>query len=280
MIRIGSATNQPVLVGLLGHQPTVLRFALMSAQSHHSRLTVLHSTGMPPQPADFYAGFDVIDELRREGQSVLDDARRLIEQESREVPVEYVLTSEPALPALEQAAAGARLVVLGSDTLPPLDRLLRTAVSGHLALHAPCPVVVVPELSPPGVRGGDVVLALDGETPAEGPIRFALEEAEVRGTAVKVLHVAPEESEAADIDARRTGIAEILAGWREKYPDVPLAEVVEPNDPRAGVLHATRDATLVVVGRPHRRGLPGSRSVAGDVLRQAHGPVAVVPARW
>ncbi|RYY39485.1 MAG: universal stress protein, partial [Actinomycetales bacterium] len=59
--------------------------------------------------------------------------------------VEYVLEPGEPLGVLEREALGASMVVVGSDHVPWFERLLRSRVAGTLALHSPCPVVVVPE---------------------------------------------------------------------------------------------------------------------------------------
>ena len=84
----------------------------------------------------------------------------------------------------------------------------------------------------------------------------------------------PESLAAADWAAR-----EALAPWRERYPDVPVAEHVELGSAGQVLLSVSGGAQLLVVGRRARRGAVGPRigSVAHAALHLAPCPVAVVP---
>ena len=142
-----NTATSPVVVGIADKQPSALGVAIRQASATESPLWVVHSVGVPSQAAEFYAGYEVIEDLRRTGQGVLDDARHFIEREAPGLEVDYILSTDEPLHAIQHAAANARLIVLGADDVPWYDRLLRTKVAGHLALHAPCPIIVVPEHS-------------------------------------------------------------------------------------------------------------------------------------
>ena len=79
---------------------------------------------------------------------------------------------------------------------------------------------------------------------------------------------------------RREALSEQLAGWREKYPDVPVTEVVERSHPVEALVRASRTADLVVVGCRGRGGFGGMLlgSVSQGLIRHADCPVAVVHA--
>lgn len=277
-----NTANRPVVIGILDQQPSALSFAIAQAQSTRSPLHVIHSAGFPSQLSEFYAGSSLLEDLRADGQQVLDAARRFVEEQAPEVDTQYILTDVPPLQALEDVAAEARVIVLGTDDVPWLDRLLRTTVTGHLARHAPCPVVVVPELSYSGRFEGDIILTLHGDTVADGPIRFAFEQADTHDRVLHVLHATPPGTLRSDSEEIRADIAEVLAGWRERYPDVMVLPAYASGDAKTIVLRATESAGLVVVGRPHGHARPFavSRPLATEVLRRCHGPVAVVPATY
>lgn len=277
-----NTVNRPVVIGLLDHQPWALSFAIAQAQSTRSPLRVIHSAGSPSQLSEFYAGSALLEDLRADGQQVLDAARRFVEEHAPEVDAQYTLTDVAPLHALEGVATEARFIVLGTDDVPRFERLLRTKVSGYLARHAPCPVVVVPELSYLGSFEGDIVLTLDGDALADGPIRFAFEQAEAHDRVLHVLHATPPGTLGSDSEEVRANIAEVLAGWRERYPDVMVLPAYASGNAKAIVLRATERAGLVVVGRPHGHATPFavSKPLATEVLRRCHGPVAVVPASY
>lgn len=278
-----NTANRPVVIGIVDKQPSALTFAIAEARSRLSPLHVIHSAGLSSQISEFSAESILEDDVRAAGQEVLDDARRFVEDQAPGLDVEYTLTSVPPLSALEEAATSARVMVLGADDIPWFDRLLRTTVSGHLARHAPCPVVVVPELAYPARFEGDIVLTLDGDTLADGPIRFAFEEANAHDRVLHVLHATPPGTLTSDSEEIRANIAEVLAGWREPYPDVTVLDAYTFGDPKAVVLRASERAALVVVGRPHgghTTPFAVSRPLATEVLRGSHSPVAVVPASY
>lgn len=274
--------SKPVVVGIVDKQPTVLKVAVEEARSTHSPLIVVHSIGSPAQMADFYGGSQLQLELRKSGQAVLEGARQQLEKQAPDLEVHYVLSSELPVPAIENASADARLVVVGSDDVPWFERIIRSETAGHLARHSDHPVIAVPELKFAESYEGDVVLALDGETTAEGPIRFAFEQASRRDAALHVLHVATPDNAAADPELIAPNLSEVMAGWHDEFPDTHVFEVVTTGEVAESIVHSTETASLVVVGRPHSQHLLKSvvRSIAAKVLGDAHCPIAVVPSTY
>jgi hypothetical protein len=162
--------SRPVVVGVAEKQPNVLTFAVQEARTTQSPLRVVHATGIHPPTAGSFAGGLVVEELRQAGRPVLDDAEHLIHDEAPGLDANFVLTSETPVRALEHTSSGARLLVLGSDEVPWFDGLAHRRISGHMALHAECPVVVVPSDSPTRTTG-DLVLTLDGDIAAVVALR-------------------------------------------------------------------------------------------------------------
>ena len=76
-------------------------------------------------------------------------------------------------------------------------------------------------------------------------------------------------------------MAESLAGWREKYPDVDVREHVIRALPAEALIGESEGADLLVVGSRGRGGFGGLLlgSVSHTVLQHAHCPVAVVRPR-
>lgn len=273
----------PVVVGVADKQPTALRFALREAHRRGTHLRVVHSAGLPVQASAAYAGgaagAEVLEGLREAGQQILDDARHFIEQEVTPATVTYVLTAVAPIEALESEATEAGTVVIGADDLSWPDRLLGGATASHVALHATAPVVVVPERVYPTSSTGGVVIALDGDSPARGPLQFAFEQAAARGHALHVMHAIPPGTTRPDAEGIRANIGEILAGWTTTYPGVRVLLSFPIDEPDDACVRATERSELVVIGRPHRHGLPFvlARPLAAEVLRHAQCPVAVVP---
>ncbi|TXL57506.1 universal stress protein [Aeromicrobium terrae] len=277
-------TPQPVVIAVADKQPLALRFAVDEARRRRAPLRVVHSTNVPLQVAELFAG-DVMtmpEEFRAAGEMVIDGARHVLEDLGVGADVEYVLTPSTPIDVLMHEAENAALIVVGADDVPWLERLMRTKIAGHLAKHAPCPVVVVPERELPPGPDGEVVLTLDGRTAATGPLRFAFEEANARDCLLHVLHATPLGTLKADEEAARARVGEVLAGWRVTYPDVAVLEGFTSDDPEAALIRATRSAELAVLGRPHDTLLPLAltRPLAMRVLLRAQCPVAVVPADY
>lgn len=274
--------SRPVVIGIGDKQPTALRYALNEAARRGADLRVVHSAGVPAQAAAFYVGEELLEGLLEEGQKVLDDAQHFVEGEGSTVEVTYALTTAAPIDALEAAAHEANPLIIGADDISWPDRLLGGAIATHIALHAPCPVVVVPERIYPTPLSGGVLIALDGDTSARGPIQFAFEAASTRDNVLHVLHAIPPATTTEDAEAMRANVGEVLAGWSDTYPDVKVYLTFTIDDPEEACIRATGLSELVVVGRPHRHSLPFAlaRPLAAEVLTHAHCPVAVVPSDY
>ncbi|MCD9198216.1 universal stress protein [Aeromicrobium wangtongii] len=271
-------TTKPVVVGVMGKQSSVLTFAMQEAAETHSPLTVMHSTGLAMQAGDLYADREVLGELRAHGRTLLDEVKEFVQHEAPDLQAEYVLTAVPPMQALEDASRGARALIVGSDHVPWFDRLLLSEVAGRLARHTDCPVVVVPELNSAHTHDGSIILPLDGDTVADGAIRFAFEHAAAHHTAVRVLHVIAPRTLADEAEAIKADVEKVIAGWRTTYPDIPVETSFSIGEPEPAIIRSTSGARLVVVARPRsHRALAASGSLATQVLRGAHCPVAVVP---
>jgi nucleotide-binding universal stress UspA family protein len=200
---------------------------------------------------------------------------------------EHVLDGFP-VPRLVEASRHAGLVVIGDRGLGGFTSLLVGSVALGLTARAECPVVVVR-----GGRSSDagpVVVGIDGSRISEAALAFAFEAADAREVPLIAVHAWTDSViEAAtvplvDWDAveteERSLLAERLAGWGEKFPDVVVRRVVVRDRPAHALIEQALGAAaqLVVVGS-HGRGsaaglVLGSASHA--VLHHSPCPVAVV----
>jgi nucleotide-binding universal stress UspA family protein len=144
----------------------------------------------------------------------------------------------------------------------------------------------------PGPTGNRlVVLGLDTEHPDDSVIEFAFDAAARRATALHVVHgwnLPPYFAYGLPADPRMNAqlaaqeadsLAETLRPWRQKFPAVEVVERSRPGKPANHLVDASRDASLVVVGRRTRRSPLGAHigPVTHAVLHHATSPVAVVP---
>ncbi|MFD5256322.1 universal stress protein [Streptomyces bobili] len=219
-----------------------------------------------------------------------------------DVTVEQV----PGRPAevLAEAAKDAELVVLGSRGLGGVAGYLVGSVGQAVVARAEWPVVLVrageravdgqaakpSALPPPVALAGPVVLGLDTDDPDDTLIAYAFEAAARRVVPLRVVHAwnlpphfaygLPADPELNAVLGKQDAatLAEVLHRWKEKYPAVRVIEESRPGSPAVHLVDASREASLVVVGRRICRGPLGAHigPVTHAVLHHATAPVAVI----
>ena len=210
------------------------------------------------------------------------------------------LTGRPA----DVLAEDAELLVLGSRGLSGLGGFLIGSVGRSVLAHARRPVVLVRageqaadehEPDPVGIPSAatgyrPAVLGLDPADPDDSVIGFAFDEATRRSAVLRVLYgwnlppyytyglAADPDYHNEIIREQSAALAEALRPWRQKYPDVDVVEESRSGSAGNHLVDASRDASLVVVGRRIRRGPVGLHigPVTHAVLHHAAAPVAVV----
>jgi nucleotide-binding universal stress UspA family protein len=291
-------TDKPVLVGVDGSPDSLAAAAwgAWEARRRHRPLRLVH--GLVPVPEIGVAPTlpHLTQALLSGGRAALARAEEQVRRSDPDLPVSTaVVAGGPAAVLLDQATRAA-LVVLGSRGLGGFAGLLAGSVSTQVATHAPVPVIVLRR--PAGAAGttpvpgtGPVVVGVDGSPGSNAALEFGFDEAAARGTgliAVYAWSVPPsgnlgpitpvhyDEGEARD-EADRL-LAEALAGWADKYPEVPVERrAVHSFNPLLTILEAAEAASLVVVGPRGRGGFVSLLlgSVADGLLRHARQPVAI-----
>lgn len=274
--------SSPVVVGVAEKQPVAVRFAVEEALRAATSLRIVHCYSLPAAVAELYLGDDLLSKLRAAGESVLDEAKLVVEAQPLVPNVEYMLGAGPPGNMLLEQARTAKSVVIGSDDVPWFDRMLGGAVASYLVRKADCAVIVVPEHPFPFTPTGGVVVTIDGDTSAAGPLRFGFEQADARNEELHVLHAAPLATTRLDFENHQANVREVVAGWQEQYPDVHVNVSSASGKPFESCIAATANASLIVIGRPHGHTRPFglARPLAVQVLREARCPVAVVPAGY
>jgi nucleotide-binding universal stress UspA family protein len=187
---------------------------------------------------------------------------------------------------------GAECVVVGAEGKSAVRGALGS-VSLQVAMHARCPVVVV-RTAEAGVAEGPVVVGVDGSAISYEALGHAFERASLRGVPLTVVYAwwiefvdgvvvtTPGSPQWRAVEERqRLTLAETMAGWRERHPDVTVDVHIEHSRPIDAITAASEGASLVVVGARGRGGFRGLLlgSVSHGVLHRAHCPVAVVRPR-
>ena len=268
--------KKPVVVAVGGDQPTVVEYAAGEARRRETELVVLHVYGTVFQDVGAVAAINASPRDDAEAEAVLDPARAVVAGLAEAPPARYISELGSVIERIEHHAGHAQLLVLGADEINWFERVLGGAITRHLTEHAPCPVVVVPPLHDLSALYGGVCVAIDDDARAEGPLRFAFEEADARQSRLVVLHVVPESIKLADLEAIRVSVAEVLAEWPEQFPDVVVTtRVVSDDEVVEAAARASEESELLVVGRPRRHFLSG-RSAGPRLTREAHCPLAVV----
>jgi nucleotide-binding universal stress UspA family protein len=192
--------------------------------------------------------------------------------------------------AMVAETEGASLVVLGSRGLGALGSAVHGSVSVAVSARAQCPVVVVRGPAGTAAEGARVVAGVDVTEVSQDVLEFAFDYASRHNLPLSVvlcwhpdllaaMQWRPEQPAPERIRAR---LAEDVAGWREKYPDVSVTETVLRERAPGGLVTASDAQVLLVVGRRDRS--PVAQVLLGStshgVLHQATCPVAIVPAHY
>ena len=254
-------------------------------------ITLMHA--VPPVVVGWPVGqlyADMPEWQHDSAQHVIDQARKTLnaslgDSEPPEIHTETVYSA--IVPALIEASKNAWMIVAGTQGLGAVGRLLLGSVTTGLVHYAHCPVAVVhsDEGATPDA-GAPVVLGIDGSPASEAATALAFDEASRRGVGLVALHVWSDvgvfpilgmdwhdrEREAQEI------LAERLAGWQERYPDVRVERKLFCDKPSEWLLKESERAQLVVVGSRGRGGFPGMLlgSVSSAVAQSAPVPVLVV----
>lgn len=277
--------KQPVVVGVDGSDQSrrALRWAAEFAAHHRVPLQLVYAAEVPVEYGPGMAGplYD-LEALREHGESVV--AAAAVEATEVSTPIAEITISTDAVlgsavQVLRLRSESARLVVVGSRGRGAFRRTLLGSVSTSIARHAGCPVAVIPESETP--PDGPVVVGVDGSPCSVEAVAIAFDEAARRGARLIAVHAW---SEFYRYEARSTMqteaeavLAEGLAGYAEKYPEVSVERNVVEDRPAKAILAAGAGAQLIVVGSHGRGGFVGMTlgSVAQTVLHGAEGPLII-----
>ncbi|MFI2629114.1 universal stress protein [Streptomyces collinus] len=286
---------QPVLtVGLDGSPESLAaaRWAADEAEKRKLTLRLLHAWPLlAPEPARVPSEVDQNYWAKR----LVHTAQAELQARHPGLSVIGSLVAEDAENALVQAASESEALVLGSRGLESVASYFLGDVSMPVVARAQRPVVLVRadivEEGPVPVPGSRVVVALKLRDSSESLLDFAFHTAAARGVPLLAVHgrsvplharvpwgVDHDVTEEMKRDAQKH-LSMALRPWREKYPQVDVADSIRLASPAKAVVQAAEGAVLLVVGRrEHRPGLaPHLGPVAQAAIHHGRCPVAVVP---
>ncbi|MEV0841606.1 universal stress protein [Actinocatenispora sera] len=297
---MSGTANPPILVGVDGSPASLAaaRWAADAATLRRHPLRLVAAFRWPAQAYTVQARGELPDT-----EAIRDEARRQLGAEVDRLREEYpditidgdFVEASPARVLVERSGDAA-LTVVGQRGLGGLSGLLLGSVSAQVAAHARGPVVVVPatENVPPSEADRPVVVGVDGSALSEAAIEFAFAEASWRRARLVAVHawMAPGSDRPHDrvplyynldevAEEERRMLSESLAGWRERYPDVPVEPVLVHGTPVPELLQRSADAWLLAVGSRGRGGFAGLvlGSTSRSLLHRAPCPVAVLRSR-
>jgi len=288
-------TGRPIVVAVDGSDGALsaVGWAAAEARRRGEPLRIVAVPSMPPRMRAHEGSRRTVANALYDAalSSVREAAARATDIEPSVIVDTDVLPGAPAI-AVTDAGCGASMLVVGARGIGGVGTVFLGSVSDYVAANASCPIVVVHDKSA-DARNDVVVGVRDLEDP-DRALAFAFEEAAMREASLIVLHAwywfpsalriaGDTVADAGLVSAQaRRQLAEDLAAWQGKYPEVTVeVDVVRGHAGRV-LAAASADAQLLVLGR-HDGGLrlgmsAGYASVQHSVLGRAHCPVAVIPA--
>jgi len=302
--------SRPIVVGVDGSEQALhaVGWAAREAAWRKAPLRIISVSAMPSRMRPYSATpATVADNLRKMSARALSTALARAQEVAPGLLADADLVTGAPVQALTASGSGASMLVLGARGAGGFSAMVLGSVSRYVAAHAPCPVVVAPEDS--GAVQAEIVVGVGDPAQAADSLGFAFDEASMRGARLTAVHALqrlpwaallddedPYQTEAAvmalegadaasdpgifapaDEAAATADLAEVIDGWRDKYPEVAVSQQVIRGHPGRVLARWSTRADLVVIGRhgdPHRARLG---SIQHPLLSHAHGAIAIVP---
>ncbi|TCP53502.1 nucleotide-binding universal stress UspA family protein [Tamaricihabitans halophyticus] len=284
----------PITVGIGGatDQTSLLHWVAQEAARLAAPVRLARAVVVPAVYSDLPLPKEVVDDLIQEGERAVQAAADELAQISADLEIDTLVQSAHPAALLIELSAESRLIAIGAGGRargPFTD-----SVAVALAARAQCPVAVVRSNDQTAISAeGTVVLGMDGSTSAQDTIEAAFTEASLRGAQLVAVHAWNDAEVSWDVverfypgseslaDVAERALAEMLAGWREKFPEVEVRRVVAHDKPKHQLLELAKTAQLVVVGSRGRGGFTGLLlgSTSQALIHHSPCPVLIVRPR-
>ncbi|MBV8179860.1 MAG: universal stress protein [Mycobacterium sp.] len=280
-----------IIVGIDGspESDAAVRWAAHDAAIRGLSLTLVHVEN-PAAPTWSQAPVleESAGEQKAENRTLLENASKIARSataDTAQIQINGELLSSAIVPTLVDQSKDAELIVVGSRGRGALSRGILGSVSSGLIRHAHCPVALIRDEDPqtPSAEA-PVLVGIDGST-ADLATAIAFEEASRRHADLIALHAWADTdmSEIPGFDwspittKENRLLADALAGWQERYPDVTVEKRLVRDRAARALVDASESAQLVVVGSHGSGAFTGMLlgSVSNAVVQAVHRPVIV-----
>lgn len=298
---MNGTTRRPVAVGIdrSDYGQAALLYAAQLAHRQHRPLRVVHAfeSSLVSVRLQAAGSPDVTGVFRNSAQRLCDEAVETLSVSNPDLEVSVRLQAGSAVETLLEESRGAEALVLGRRGVGGFASLLLGSTTLQVTGRAHCPVITVPGPHDDEPDRYGVVVGIDGSEVSEHAVEYAFRTASELDERLVLLHawydpasmqiamLAPGAYDAGWFESNgvleadeQLLLAESVAGWSEKYPDVEVQRKTFHRHPVLALVEESAAATLVVVGCRGRGALRSMTlgSVSHGVLHHASGPVAVV----
>jgi nucleotide-binding universal stress UspA family protein len=270
------STQRPIVVGV-DDSDAAHRALAWAAQDAAAR-------NAPVRVVCVYHGSD---EAAGLAEHLIADAMDRLKTIHPDVVAEGATIEGDAVHVLLDESKRARVVVVGASRRKALGSSALGSVTGAVAAHSEAPVVAL--CGPAGMteEGAAVVVGVDGTDASHDLLAFGFEHADAHHTALRaVLCWYPDllasmswRAEPPPPESVDAWLSTTVADLQERYPDVRVHPEVVRDHPKSGLLQASEEQYLLVVGNRGKHAHAGTLlgGTSQRVLHHATCPVAVVP---
>jgi nucleotide-binding universal stress UspA family protein len=292
---MSATTAQSIVIGVdgsLGSQNAV-RWGLALAERRHAPVRLIHAFD-PPMHEFRISGseYGTVGGSFEAARKLLDATYETAVLSHPQLRITSEFVDDGPASALTEASREAQAVVIGAHGVHGFTNLVAGSTTMIIGTHAHCTVIVLPTDKAHAFSGHGIVVGVDGSAISEAAIGYAFQQAAETDQELVAVHAWTDPltpnalgwtmstmyDPVAYARDQEILLAESLAGWSEKFPEVAVSRRVLHEQPVQGLTSAAQTAAMLVVGC---RGLGAMRSmllgsVSHGVMHLASCPVAVV----